>query len=352
MPKASLALALVALLMQTAPARAADNAKAPKYRIQWLLGHKNLDFFEEAAKDFKRSVETRSQGRIQVDIVQESADASPAAPEIAGKVSRGEAQMGHSFTDVMGALDPQLYAFETPYLMRDYSHMEGVLDGPVGQQMLDGLKAQHLVGLGFTYSGGANGIASVDRPLRKPADLKGLRVGVYGDAVNAAWLESLGAKPVALAHDLDRINELVSRGELDAVAITWRNFQRSGLEARFKYFNMPGSSYLVSMTYVNDKFFASLPKELQAMLVEESRKAGRIERAKTIKLNQDSMVGLMAKGVEPVQLTAAQKGEFSRALKPAYEKIDGLLGRKLLESIKKAPDGAPSPLIPDGFAKR
>ncbi len=341
----------MALVAQAGLANAADAKKAgPQYRIQWLLGHKNLDFFEEAATNFKKAVEMRSEGRIAVDIVPESSDAAPEAPEIAGKVARGEAQMGHSFTDVVAPLDPRMNVFEAPYLMRDYTHMEGVLDGPVGQNLLDDMSAHHLTGLSFTYSGGANGVASLSRPIRKPEDLKGMKVGVYGDAVNAAWLESLGAKPVAIAHDLDKINLLASQGELDAVVITWRNFQRTDLDRTFKYFNMPGSTYLVSVTYVNDKFFASLPKEFQKLIVEESRRAGRLERAKTIKLNQDSMLGMISKGVKPVYLSAAGKKAFVAALAPAYEKINGLLGKGFVKKVKSAADGEPEPLIPDKIA--
>ncbi len=111
---------------------------AAKYKIHWYLGHSNLDFFEEAAANFKRMVETGSHGDIEVEVVTAASDAgqdnsaqSPSSPEIAAKVEKGEIEMGHSFTDVMGGLDHRLWAFEAPYLFRNYRHMEGVLEGPV-----------------------------------------------------------------------------------------------------------------------------------------------------------------------------------------------------------------------------
>src|ERR1041385_5688275 len=90
----------------------------PKYKIHWYLGHKNLDYFEEAAQNFKKAVETKSHGDIAVDIVagrDNGTEASPQAAEVAGLVERGEVEMGHSFVDVMGALDPRMNVFETPY---------------------------------------------------------------------------------------------------------------------------------------------------------------------------------------------------------------------------------------------
>src|SRR5579859_1928027 len=112
----------------------ASPSHAAKYRIHWLLGHSNLDYFEEAAQSFKHAVETGSRGEIQVDIITASDKSQEgselrAGPEIAEAVSRGEAEMGHSFVDVMGSLDHRLWAFEAPFLFRDYRHMEGVFEG-------------------------------------------------------------------------------------------------------------------------------------------------------------------------------------------------------------------------------
>src|SRR6185312_3455355 len=340
---------LLALGLAAAVAAPSDAAsKKPTYTVHWVLGHRNLDFFSEAAQNFKTVVETRTHGDIAVVIENAKdtgTDASPEAAAIPGRVSKGEIEMGHSFVDVMGTMDSRLYAFEAPYLMRDYRHMEGVLDGSVGQDLLSGLRAQHLVGLSFTYSGSGNGVASVSKPIRSPEDLKGMKVGVFGDEVNAAWLKAVGAVPVPIQHDLDSIAPMVKDGRLDAVVVTWRNFAHTGLQTSFKYYSMPESTYLVSVTYANDKFFDALPKEYQQLLLEESRKAGRVERAKTIQLNEESREAMLSKGVKAVALTAAGKAAFEAAFKPAYDgEIGRALGRPLIEKIRKAADGTIAPV--------
>jgi len=347
-------LALTLVAVSAAPSSAADSKK-PTYTVHWVLGHRNLDFFNEAAQNFKAVVEARTHGDIAVVIENAKdtgTDASPEAAAIPGRVSKGEIEMGHSFVDVMGTMDSRLYAFEAPYLMRDYRHMEGVLDGSVGQDLLSGLRAQHLVGLSFTYSGGGNGVASVSRPIRKPEDLKGLKVGVFGDEVNASWLKAVGAVPVPIKHELDSIAPMVRSGALDAVVITWRNFAHTGLQSSFKYFSLPESTYLVSVTYANDKFFDGLPKEYQQLLLEESRKAGRIERAKTIQLNEESREAMLSKGVKPAALTEAGRAAFAAALKPAYDgEIGRALGAPLIERIRKAADGTIAPVVRSDLAQ-
>ncbi len=334
---------VVSLLAAASPVRAA------KYKIRWYIGHQNVDYFEIAAKDFKKDVETRSRGDISVEIMpaanRETRDGTTSTPEIAAMVGRGEAQMGHSFTDILGALDPRLHAFEAPYLFRDYRHMEGVLEGPVGEELLNGMRSRGILGLSFTYSGGASGVATTDRPIRKAEDLRGLRIGVFGDAVDEAWVASLGAAAVAIRHDISPINALASAGALDAVVITWRNFARGQLERDFKYMNLSNSTYLVSMTYINEKFLESLPKEYQTLIKDASRAAGAIERAETIALNESSKRAMLANGVRPVVLTESAKRDFIAALRPAYARsIEGLIGKDFLERIRRAPDGPERPV--------
>lgn len=315
---------------------------APKYKIHWLIGHQNLDFFEDAALDFKRTVETKSHGDIEI-IIEKTGDSGGTAKlsssEVGDAVAKGEAEMGHSFTDVMGAIDPRLYAFEAPFLIRDYRHMEGVIEGPIGEELLAGLRPKGIVGLSFTYSGGANGVATVDREIRKPEDLKGLKVGIYGDAVNASWLRGLGATPVAIGHAEDSILSREKAGDLDAAVITWRNFERASLDSRFKRMSLMSSTYLVSVTYVNEKFFDSLPPAYQALLRDSSRIEGRIERAKTIELNELTRRKVLAYGVQPVNLTVAGRARFVEAVRPSYASIEALVGKGLLDRIKKAKDG-------------
>jgi TRAP-type C4-dicarboxylate transport system substrate-binding protein len=324
---------------------AANPVHAAKYKIRWLIGHPNLDFFEESAKNFKETVERQSHGDISVQIVTaenswEYSDQGKPGPEIAKAVAAGQAEMGHSFTDVMGGMDHRLWAFDLPYLFRDYNHLEGVFEGPLGEQLLSGLREHQIEGLAFTYSGGANGVATRDREIRSPADLKGLRVAERADA---AWLKSLGAVPVTLTHREDSALSLAQDDKIDAVVATWRRFLKAGLDPRFKYFNMANSSYLVSVTYINQKFYEGLPAEYQKLLKESVHASARIERARTIKLNEISKRQMVAGGVVPVYLSEENTAKFHEALRPVYkETLSALVGKDLIEKIRKTGAG-PSP---------
>lgn len=323
---------------------AAAPLHAAKYKIRWLIGHADLDYFEDAAIGFKAALEEGSNGEIEVEIVTSKnpwEDASGrATPEIADKVAKGEAEMGHSFTNIMGNLDHRLWAFDLPYLFEGYRHLEGVFEGPIGPELLEGLRAHRLIGLAFTYSGGAHGVATLDREIRGPEDLKGLKVGVFGNAVDTAWLSLLGATPVPIGHQIVNIVPGTQDGSLDAAVITWRRAHDMRLQERFKHVNLMSSSYLTSLTYVNEEFFEGLPEAYRALIRKSAREAGRIERARTIELNETCRREMAAKGLEPVYLSAAGRLKFQEALRPAYTgPLADIVGKDLIERIRSTGAG-------------
>ncbi|MDP3542100.1 MAG: TRAP transporter substrate-binding protein [Elusimicrobiota bacterium] len=326
-------------------------AAKPKHEITWLLGHENLDYFEEAAETFKTAVEAGSNGDIRVRIVPEVRDQRNglAAPEIAAKVASGEFEMGHSFCDVIGALDPRFHVFEAPYLFRDYRHLEGVFEGPLGADMLQGLRSHGLVGLSFTYSGGASGVSTAKRELKRLEDLKGLKIAVYGAPFNEGWLKSVGASAVPIGHKIREIVPGTKDGEIDGAVITWRNFQVGTLQRAHQRYNLPGSTYLVSLTYINEKFLAGLPEKYRTLIVSASREAGRIERAKTIQLNEDAKRAMLAEGVRPVYISEVEQRRVAEAVRPA---VESALGRDFVEKILSAPNGPEAKVAPEALTSK
>ena len=141
--------------------------------------------------------------------------------------------------------------------------------------------------------------------------------------------------------------------KLDAVVTTWRNFEREDLGAEFRHVGLMGYSHLVSVTYINPKFFDSLPERYRALIVKASREAGGIERSKTIQLNASSRSGMLEdRGVREAYLSQENQRRFVNALRPAYQSsIEGLIGKSLIERIKNTGDAPALPSIPEEFDK-
>jgi len=77
----------------------------------------------------------------------------------------------------LAAFVPKLNAFQMPYLYRDSDHMWKVLKGDIGKELLASLEPFGFIGLGW-FDGGARSFYNNKKPVRTPADLKGLKIRV------------------------------------------------------------------------------------------------------------------------------------------------------------------------------
>src|SRR5205085_1098978 len=105
----------------------------------------------------------------------------------------------------VGALGPvidDLNVFNLPYVFRDTAHMRKVIDGEIGQQLLDKVTnaGKGLVGLCWMDAGARN-FYNTKKPIKTIADLKGLKVRVMGNPMFVDMANAMGGNGVAMGYD-------------------------------------------------------------------------------------------------------------------------------------------------------
>src|ERR1700754_1441424 len=75
----------------------------------------------------------------------------------------------------MGPIVPEMNVFNLPFMFRDDSHMEKVIDGPIGDELLKKLSDHPTAGLiGLCWmNGGTRNVYNGKKPIRALDDLKG-----------------------------------------------------------------------------------------------------------------------------------------------------------------------------------
>src|SRR3954470_21848465 len=88
----------------------------------------------------------------------------------------GALQIARISVGPMGPIVDELNVFNMPFVFRDEAQMRKVIDGPIGQEMLDKLSnsSARLIALGWMDAGTPNVYS--DKPVTKPADLKGMKI--------------------------------------------------------------------------------------------------------------------------------------------------------------------------------
>lgn len=111
----------------------------------------------------------------------------------------GAIDLNRTNVALIGTMVPSVNVLAMPFLFRSLEHLQHVLDGPIGNEILNSLEAHGFVGLTF-YDSGARSIYNSVRPVRSLDDLKGLRLRVQQSAQMSDMIRALGAEPIQMAY--------------------------------------------------------------------------------------------------------------------------------------------------------
>jgi tripartite ATP-independent transporter DctP family solute receptor len=170
-------------------------------------------------REFARLVLERSGGRIRIEVYPDAELGQERA--VLEQVQFGAIDLARVSLSAMSAFAPELDALQMPYLYRDKEHMWKVLRGEIGRELLASLDKSGFVGLGWFEPGSRNFYTSKKR-IRRPEDLRGLRIRVQENELMMALVSSFGATPVPMAYG-DVYSALLT-GTVDGAENNWPSY--------------------------------------------------------------------------------------------------------------------------------
>ena len=156
-----------------------------------------------------------------------------------------------------------------------------------------------------------------NKPIKTPEDLKGLRIRTPGAPIWQESVRSLGATPVAMA--FGEVYVGLQQGAIDGAELVYRNVTGGKLFEIAKFMSETKHILLINFEVISQKWFDSLPKEYQDILVEECDKAG-MEVSKSMRAEVEEIKKLLVeKGMTIV--TDVDVAAFKKAGEKAYEAL-------------------------------
>jgi tripartite ATP-independent transporter DctP family solute receptor len=125
----------------------------------------------------------------------------------------------------LGSIVPTANVLALPFLFRSVAHLHKVLDGPIGDEILNSFRPYGFVGLTF-YDSGARSIYNSVRPIRTIADIKDLRVRVQQSELMVSMIKALGAKPIELPYG--QVTTGLTTKLIDGAENNWPSFVTTG----------------------------------------------------------------------------------------------------------------------------
>ncbi|PKL05929.1 MAG: C4-dicarboxylate ABC transporter substrate-binding protein [Spirochaetae bacterium HGW-Spirochaetae-9] len=219
---------------------------------------------------FKSEVEANSNGQIKVDIFPNGVLGKEAETMV--QVKSGVVQSFISSSGGMAQFYPLIDVTNMPFAFSSYNVGYKVYDGPFGQDLAADIekKAGFKV-LGFGESGGFFAITNAKRPLKSPADMKGIKLRTMALPLHQAIVKALGASPttVAWAEVYTSLQTGVVDGQMNPISIiTMAKFQEVQ-----KYITLTNHLYAPYVWVLNPKFYAGLSAELQTVVDDAARTA-------------------------------------------------------------------------------
>ena len=286
-----------------------------------------------ALRFFAGEVARLTEGRIRVDVYP--------SEQLGGQNDTLElAQLGGvDFIRVNSAplnvLVPETLVPSLPFLFRSIPHMRAAMDGAPGREILDSLSRHGLIGLAF-YDSGARSIYTVDRAVREPADMIGLKIRVQTSDLFVSMIEAMGGNATPMAYG--EVYQGMVQGVIDGAENNYPSYESS------RHFEV---APVYSLTrHVMAPEILAMSQRSWDKLSATDRDAVRMAAAASVPIMRgiwdrqvvEARALVTAAGVQIVE--DVDGAAFSRLMEPTWNQFAGTPPlRRLVEGIRNMGEG-------------
>jgi tripartite ATP-independent transporter DctP family solute receptor len=303
------AAAAAAALLALAPCAPAQQKMVLKAADVHPLGYPTV----EAIVRMGNKLEAASNGRLTLQMYPQMQLGGE--KEMIEQAQVGALQIARVSVGALGPVVDELNVFNLPFIFRDEAHMRKVIDGPIGDELLQKVtnSPARLVALGWMDAGTRNVYSN--KPVTKPADLKGMKVRMMGNPIFVETMNAMGGNGVAMG-----FNELYSAMQTGVVDGAENNEPTVLAQNHYqvaKVYSLTGHLIIPEMFVFSKASWDKLGKDDQALLRKFSREAQLEQRSLWDEKTAKATAELKAKGV---QFVPADKQAFFKATQPVRDK--------------------------------
>jgi C4-dicarboxylate-binding protein DctP len=283
------------------------------------------------AERFKQLVEERTAGRVRVEVYPNSTLYKD--KEELEALQLGAVQMLAPSVSKFGPLGVKEYeVFDLPYIFPNKDVLHRVTEGPIGAQLFSKLESKGIHGLAYWDNGFK--VMTANRPLRMPADFKGLKMRIQASKVLDAQFRALGANPQVMA--FSDVYQALQTGVVDGTENTPSNVYTQKMNEVQKYLTLSDHGYIGYAVITNRAFWDKLPPDIRTILEQAMRDATRYANAISQQDNDDALAAMKAtQKIEFIELTPTEKVAWRRALLPVQSEMESRVGKDLIDAIHK-----------------
>jgi tripartite ATP-independent transporter DctP family solute receptor len=288
--------------------------------------------WEKQLRSLRTHIEGASNGRIRVRAFMGGSLGGEKA--LVRRVSQGTLECFAGSTAALGSIVEELNVIEAPYLFDDAAAADRVLDGPALPIVRESLQ-RHGFAFGLWAENGFRSWFTRERPIRTPADLRGLRMRSQEAAVHLDTYRAFGASPNAI--DVTNVLTALQTGAVDgfdntplfAFATSWYQAAR--------HLNLSQHSYQPGIVVYSQQWLSTLPPDLQQVLTNLPANLTTDGRNAVRRMDPILIQNLERAGITVHRPTAAEREQFAAIGRPLQDRVagsSGPQGRALLRALR------------------
>jgi TRAP-type transport system periplasmic protein len=284
-----------------------------------------------AAKVLAEEIEKASGGKMKLRAIGAAALGSDVQMQQA--LIGGAQEMMVGSTATLVGITKEMAVWDTPFLFNNGKEADAVLDGPVGQKVMDKLQEKGLVGLVYWENGFRN-LTNNKRAVAKLEDMQDIKLRVMQNNVFIDTFKTLGANAVPLP-----FSELFTALETKTVD-GQENPYNTILSSKFyevqKYLTVTNHVYSPWIVLVSKKYWDGLSKDEQKVLLDAAKKSRDFERQDTRAEAGKALADLKAKGMQINELSPTEANRMRDMLTKINASIATNVGMDLWKDTQAA----------------
>jgi tripartite ATP-independent transporter DctP family solute receptor len=286
-------------------------------------------FYYKGAKRMAEEVTAKTGGALQVQVFPNNQLGSER--DMVEGMQLGTIDLAVINTPLLASFNPRFMIFDMPFLFNDWAHVDRILTGTIGSQLLSALEANDLVAFTFSTAGFRHTLND-RRPVRTPEDLRGLKIRTLDNPVHVAIMNAMGANatPMQYGEVATALHQHTVDG-LDSpapAAVTEKFYETN------KYMALTGHVFTPVIYLMGLKRFRSLPADQQQIIRDAATAGANLETEQYNKFDTESIEVLRKD--HGMTIDEVDKQAFRARMGPVYDRFQDRVGKSLIDSVRQA----------------
>ena len=279
-----------------------------------------------AMEHMKKRLEEMSGGKVTIDIYPSEVLGSEA--HCIEQLQNGTLAMTKTSSAVMESFIPEMSVFGLPYLFRDGEHFWKVLESNLGKGILKKGESRYLLGLCY-YDSGSRNFYTVNKPIRTPEDLKGVKIRTQNSKTAMDMVSAMGGAPTPIAWG--ELYTALAQGTVDGAENNPPSFYSNKHYEIAKHFTLDGHTRVPDLLLMSSKVWEGLEPQVQAWVQQAADESCAFQRTLWKEQTLEALEAAKKEGVTVYQVDTAA---FAEKVLPMHEKVDDPKLQALIRKIK------------------